>query len=101
MIFPEGTRSVDGRLRAFKTGAFELALRTRAPILPIALDGTSRALPKRGYLLQGRHPIHVRVLEPLDPASYAGESIDVLTERVRNLIAAELPAEQEPAAQTA
>ena len=81
MIFPEGTRSVDGRLRSFKTGAFELALRTRAPILPIALDGTSRALPKRGYLLQGRHPITVRVLEALDPASFAGESIEALTER--------------------
>ena len=101
MIFPEGTRSVDGRLRSFKTGAFELALRTHAPILPIALDGTSRALPKRGYLLQGRHPISVRVLEALDPASFAGESIDALTERVRTLIARELPAEQEPAPQTA
>ena len=101
MIFPEGTRSVDGRMRPFKSGAFELALRTRAPILPIALDGTSRALPKRGYLLQGRHPISVRVLEALDPASFAGESIDALTERVRALIARELPAEQEPAAQSA
>lgn len=101
MIFPEGTRSVDGRLRAFKPGAFELALRTRAPILPIALDGTARALPKRGYLLQGKHPITVRVLEPLEPASFAGLSIDELGERVRARIARELPAEQEPAAQSA
>jgi 1-acyl-sn-glycerol-3-phosphate acyltransferase len=93
MIFPEGTRSVDGRMRAFKSGAFELAIRTRAPILPIALDGTARALPKRGYLLQGQHPISVRVLPALDPATYAGETIESLTERVRNLIAAELPGE--------
>ena len=101
MIFPEGTRSVDGRLRAFKTGAFELALRTRAPILPIALDGTARALPKRGYLLQGRHPITVRVLAPIETASFTGETIDQLTERVRNAIARELPAENEPEAQSA
>ena len=97
MIFPEGTRSADGRLRPFKSGAFELALRTKAPILPIALDGTSRALPKRGYLLQGHHPIRVRVLAPLDPATYGSETLESLTERVRQLIARELPSESRPA----
>jgi 1-acyl-sn-glycerol-3-phosphate acyltransferase len=101
MIFPEGTRSVDGRLRAFKTGAFELALRTKAPILPIALDGTSRALPKRGYLLQGHHPIRVRVLPEIDPSSYGGETVESLTERVRGIIARELPAESQSVSQSA
>src|SRR5213078_5024458 len=43
MMFPEGTRSPDGRLRAFKPGAFELALRTRTPLLPIVIEGTARA----------------------------------------------------------
>jgi len=93
MIFPEGTRSVDGRLRPFKTGAFELALRTKAPILPIALDGTARALPKRGYLLQGHHPIRVRILAPLDPATYGTETPESLALRVRGIIARELPNE--------
>ncbi|HTO06481.1 MAG TPA: lysophospholipid acyltransferase family protein [Myxococcota bacterium] len=97
MIFPEGTRSADGRLKAFKTGAFELALRTKAPILPIALDGTARALPKRGYLLQGRHPIRVRLLAPLDPATYGSETPESLAERVRQIIARELPPEHQPA----
>jgi len=101
MIFPEGTRSTDGRMRAFKSGAFELAKRTRSPIVPIALDGTSRALPKRGYLLQGKHPIHVRVLPPILPASFANLSVEDLTERVRARIAAELPAEAQPVAKTA
>ena len=101
MIFPEGTRSLDGRMRAFKTGAFELALRTRAPILPIALDGTARALPKRGYLLQGHHPILVRVLPEIAPESYAGETVDSLCERVRGVIARELPGESEAAARSA
>jgi 1-acyl-sn-glycerol-3-phosphate acyltransferase len=97
MIFPEGTRSIDGRMRAFKSGAFELALRTKTPILPIVLDGTARALPKRGYLLQGHHPIHVRVLAEIDPATYAGETIESLTARVRSLIASQLPSESQPA----
>jgi 1-acyl-sn-glycerol-3-phosphate acyltransferase len=101
MIFPEGTRSVDGRMREFKSGAFELALRTRSPILPIALDGTARALPKRGYLLQGHHPIRVRVLPALDPASYSGETIESLTDRVRDLIARELPTHARPVAKSA
>jgi len=101
MIFPEGTRSVDGRLRDFKSGAFELAIRTKSPIVPIALDGTSRALPKRGYLLQGKHPIRVRVLAPLEPASFANSSVEELAARVRARIAAELPRETQPIARTA
>jgi 1-acyl-sn-glycerol-3-phosphate acyltransferase len=101
MIFPEGTRSLDGRLRPFKPGAFELALRTRAPILPIALDGTARALPKRGYLLQGHHPIRVRVLPEISPETYAGETVESLCERVRATIARELPSEPEAAAKSA
>jgi 1-acyl-sn-glycerol-3-phosphate acyltransferase len=100
MIFPEGTRSVDGRMRPFKSGAFELALRTKAPILPIALDGTARALPKRGYLLQGHHPIRVRILPEIDPAGYGGETIESLTARVRERIARELPGESLPAVAT-
>ena len=101
MIFPEGTRSLDGHMRAFKPGAFELAQRTRSPIVPIALDGTARALPKRGYLLRGKHPISVRVVEPLEPASFADVSIEELTARVQGIIAAELPGEARPLAQSA
>jgi 1-acyl-sn-glycerol-3-phosphate acyltransferase len=101
MIFPEGTRSPDGRMRAFKPGAFEIAKRTSSPIVPIVLDGTSRALPKRGYLLQGKHPIHVRVLDPILPANFASVSVEELTERVRSRIAAELPSEAQPIARSA
>jgi 1-acyl-sn-glycerol-3-phosphate acyltransferase len=90
MMFPEGTRSVDGRMRAFKPGAFELALKCERPLLPIVLDGTANALPKRGFVLQGRHRIRVKVLEPIPAASFAHQSVDELTQRVRGLIADEL-----------
>ena len=53
------------------------------PILPIAIEGTARALPKRGFVLQGRHPIRVTVLDPLPYAAFAGEEVGALTERVR------------------
>ena len=88
MVFPEGTRSSTGRMHAFKTGAFEIALRTKSPIVPIALLGTSDALPKHGLVLQGRHQIEVNVLEPLPYESFAELDVDQLTELVRGRIAA-------------
>lgn len=90
MMFPEGTRSADGRLRAFKTGAFVLAQRMRLPLLPIVIHGTSNALPKRGFVLQGRHEIRIRVLEEVPYESFAGLSADELTERMHALFAREL-----------
>ena len=90
MFFPEGTRSPDGRLRTFRTGAFEVAQRARVPLLPIVLEGTGDALPKRGFVLQGRHPIRVRVLDPIPYASFAHSDVADLTGEVRALFAREL-----------
>ena len=90
LMFPEGTRSRDGTLQAFKTGAFELALRTQTPILPIAIEGTSNALPKRGFVLQGHHPIRIRVLDPIPPESFAHLSAKELAEQTRALYAEQL-----------
>ena len=99
MMFPEGTRSIDGRLRAFKSGAFQIALSTRTPLLPIVLEGTGDALPKRGFVLQGRHPIRLRILDEIPYESFARQSADELTLAVRNLFAKELgEAELTPAA---
>jgi 1-acyl-sn-glycerol-3-phosphate acyltransferase len=94
MMFPEGTRSADGRLRDFKHGAFTLALRSKAPILPIIVEGTSLALPKRGYVLQGYHQIRVRVLDAIPYSSFANLTVDTLKETVRDRFVAVLePAE--------
>ncbi len=90
MMFPEGTRSIDGVMRPFKPGAFELALRCRRPILPIVIHGTHHALPKKGVVIRGRHDIRIQVLEPLPCEAFADLSVDDLTQRVRGLIAAEL-----------
>ena len=90
MMFPEGTRSEDGRLKPFKHGAFTLAQRMRVPILPIVVEGTSRALPKRGFVLQGRHAIRIRVLDAIPYARVATLSVEALTEHVRNVFVAEL-----------
>lgn len=84
MMFPEGTRSATGELKAFKTGAFELAVAAQVPIVPIAIEGTNNALPKHGFVLRGRHEITVTVLPPFDP----GTSVESAKEQARTRIAA-------------
>ena len=96
MMFPEGTRSPDGRMRAFKTGAFELALECGRPILPIVIQGTSDALPKHGFVLRGRHPITVTILEELPIERFRGDTVEALTNRVRSIIAERIGEKAEP-----
>ena len=84
MMFPEGTRSATGDLKAFKTGAFELAVAADVPIVPIAIVGTNNALPKHGFVLRGRHHIMVTVLPPFEP----GDSVESATAEARGRIEA-------------
>ncbi len=90
MMFPEGTRSHDGLLRPFKAGAFDLAVRLDVPVVPVVVQGTGDALPKRGFVLRGRHGISLSVLDPVAPQP--GETADELTARVRALFAERVPA---------
>lgn len=90
MMFPEGTRSLDGRLRPFKPGAFALAQRMGVPVLPIVLEGTGNALPKRGFVLQGRHEIRIRVLDEIPHEAFATAELAKLVESVRSRFALEL-----------
>jgi 1-acyl-sn-glycerol-3-phosphate acyltransferase len=92
MMFPEGTRSTDGEIKAFKHGAFTLASELRLPLVPIVIDGTRDALPKHGLMLDHPWglPIRVHVLDPIAPR--AGESVPELAARVRDVMLAELAA---------
>jgi 1-acyl-sn-glycerol-3-phosphate acyltransferase len=100
MMFPEGTRSPDGRLKPFKHGAFTLAQGAGVALLPIVIEGTADALPKRGFVLRGRHHIRVRVLPEIPHADFAHEPVDVVTERVHALFATELGELGRPAVRT-
>jgi len=103
MMFPEGTRSADGHLKAFKHGAFTIAKRAAAPLLPIIVEGTANALPKRGFVLQGRHAIRVRILDEIPYRSFAHVSVDELVAMVFRRFAVELgePVADGPATQVA
>src|SRR6185369_4277910 len=90
MMFPEGTRSADGEIKAFKHGAFTLALRHHVPIVPIVMNGTLDALPKYGLTLRDSAAIVIEVLDPIDPARFA--SVDELKEHVRAVMVEKLAA---------
>ena len=67
VIYPEGTRSIDGSVGEFKSGAVRLARDCGVPIVPVALTGTADVLPKAGQFSPA--PMKVRIGEPIDPAS--------------------------------
>jgi len=87
MIFPEGTRSEDGRLRSFKHGAFTLAQRAGVALLPIVIEGTADALPKHGFVLRGHHAISIRVLDEIPYPEFADLPTDVVAGATRELFA--------------
>jgi 1-acyl-sn-glycerol-3-phosphate acyltransferase len=68
-LFPEGTRSDDGELKAFYRGAFWLAVRHGVPVVPVVIEGTRDILPKRSLLIRPQE-VHVRVLPPVDVAAF-------------------------------
>jgi 1-acyl-sn-glycerol-3-phosphate acyltransferase len=90
MVFPEGTRSESGELGAFKDGAFSLALRTRAPVLPIAIAGTRQMRPK-GSKWFGKAHACAKILEPISTDGTNQGDHATLRERTRDAISAALP----------
>jgi 1-acyl-sn-glycerol-3-phosphate acyltransferase len=77
-IYPEGTRSPDGRLHKFRTGVARLALRSGAPVVPVGLIGTDRVLPA-GEQRWRRAPVQVHYGPPLD---FSGRAEDERSSRV-------------------
>ena len=89
MIFPEGTRSPDGALGRFKDGAFELAIASGAPILPVVVDGTHHCRPKGSWWF-GEADAVAKVLPPIQTTGLTLADVTLLREQVRATIATEL-----------
>jgi 1-acyl-sn-glycerol-3-phosphate acyltransferase len=87
IIFPEGTRSEDGKMRPFKDGAFRLALSTGAQIVPIAVCGTRKALPKHSWKF-GFTRAMVTVGTPIPTKGRTTADLDAIKAEVRAQIVA-------------
>lgn len=83
LIFPEGTRSIDGHVAEFKKGAAILAVELGVPIVPIGIRGSFEAWPRGGSFRL--HPIEFYFGDPIDPKGFAGSAdpYSALTEKLR------------------
>lgn len=98
-IYPEGTRSRDGRLQPFKKGTFVMAIQAGVPIVPVALIGTQRLMRKGDWTF---HPgeITIRYCPPINAAEYSFDRRADLLEAVHASVAAALPPDQKPLPET-
>lgn len=96
LIFPEGTRSADGQLQEFKTGAVLLAIKAGVPIVPVGFNGSHRVLPK-GRLLPRSGEIVIRIGAPIATDQYKSADKQALAESLREAVRRLLDGQQ-PAA---
>ena len=98
LVFPEGTRSRDGRLSPLKKGPFFLAEETKAPIVPIVISGTQHMMSKGSFAVVPA-VARIRILKAIDPSEYATR--DELMAAVRSAMVRALPEEMQPVAAAA
>jgi 1-acyl-sn-glycerol-3-phosphate acyltransferase len=95
LIYPEGTRSPDGRLQTFKKGAVVMAIKAGVPIVPMICAGAHRVMPKRSLRIYPGE-IQVGFLDAIDASQFSFEQRDELNDRVHGAMAAALPPDQRP-----
>jgi len=89
LIFPEGTRSRDGKPQPFKRGGFFLALSSQAAIAPVTIDGTYELMPKGSFFAK-KGKIKVVFHQPVSVEGFEPNNISLLRDRVRAVILAGL-----------
>jgi len=85
IVYPEGTRSIDGRVAPFKAGSFQIALQAGLAVVPLSLVGTRRIMAK-GQL--AAHPGRVRLVvhDPIETATLVDVDVKQFGERIRQII---------------
>lgn len=85
VVFPEGTRSKGDEAGEFKAGAFKIATKTKAPIVPLRMDGSYKVMEQNGNWIRPA-AVRLTVLPPVETAGLTKEEIKELPEHVRALI---------------
>ncbi len=88
LLFPDGSRSSDGHIRRFLSGAAFMAIKAQVPLVPLALIGTYELLPMHTYHLSPR-PLMLVACEPISTTGMVARDADALTTRCMEAIAAE------------
>jgi len=81
VVFAEGTRSEDGHLQPLKKGAFQLALSSGSPIVPVAIKGSNKVMPKGAFKLK-KGFITIQLGTPISTIDYKRKTMPELIERV-------------------
>ena len=90
MIFPEGTRSRNGELRAFREGAFLIALKQKTDIVPMVLDNSYKALPEKGIIPKRKQHVCLHILQPVPYETFKEMNVRQLSGHIHDIIAGEL-----------
>jgi 1-acyl-sn-glycerol-3-phosphate acyltransferase len=85
LVYPEGTRTVDGRLKEFKKGVFLMALQAGVPIVPVVVNDT-RLVMRRGETKCYVHDVFVEILPPISSQGYTEKTLPDLIAQVRQPI---------------
>lgn len=97
VVFPEGTRSKGGPLGTFKSGAFKMACKAGAVVVPVVIDGSYKAMEANHNLMCPAH-VCITFLPPIETATLDRSAQRALPQQVSALIAQHLPPQQQPLA---
>ena len=83
VVFPEGTRSRDGKLGPFRKGGFSLAIKAKVPVVPTAIKGTFEIMPPQSKRIMRRGTVYIVLGEPIETEGLTMRDRDELMTRVR------------------
>jgi len=95
LVFPEGTRSPDGRLQPFKKGVFVMAIKAQAAVVPISISGSREVMPKGKFAITPG-PVRITIHDPVHTEGCTMDDRDKIMERVRQAILSGLAPEEWP-----
>ena len=93
VVYPEGTRSRDGRMLPFKKGAFMMAIDAGVPVVPVTVSGATRIMPK-AQIKVFPSIVRITVHEPISTSGYSKENVALLMELARQKILSALSEEE-------